>query len=213
MAKPEITAEDGKRIAQAIHAAERKTSGEIIAVAARQSDDYIHVPLHIAAAVALGVPFVMPLVARLLPWSTVSMATVFLVQLIAFIVVALVLRIDALRYVVTPKSLMKKYARRNAAFQFLAVNTHTTHRRTGVLLFVSLLERHAEVIADAGIAGKVKDAEWQAVIDGMLPLLKEGRLADAMTQGVEQCGALLAHHFPPQAGESNELPDHFVFIT
>ncbi len=209
----DLSPEERSKVTLAIKKAELQTSGEIVVVAARESDDYIHVPIHIAAACALAVPFLMPLLARFFPWSAVSLSWVFATQLIVFIVVALVLSLPVFRYMITPNRLMRKYAHRNAATQFLAVNTHGTGGRTGVLIFASLLERYVEVIGDTAIAQKVTKADWQIIIDAMLPLLANNQTTDALVVGVEHCGAILKQHFPAGSHNPNELPDHFIVLN
>ena len=208
----EISPADRRKVTLAIKKAEESTSGEIVVIAARQSDDYIHVPLHIAAALALAVPLVLPFLSGLFPWASVPLYWVFLAQLLVFIAVALVLGLAPLRYAVTPKRLMRKYAHRYAAAEFLAVNMHGTGGRTGVLIFVSLLERHCEIIADTAIDKKVTHQDWQAIIDSMLPLLRRGETAEALILAVNQCGRILSEHFPPGAPNPNELPDHFIVL-
>ena len=210
--KNNVTKSDRHAVVAAIKSAELNTSGEIIVVAAKQSDDYVHVPIHIAAGLALAVPFILPWAARFFPWATVTMWWVFAIQLIIFIVAALVLSQSWFRYLVTPRRLMRKYAHRNAATQFLAVNTHGTGGRTGVLIFVSLLERYVEIVADTAIAAKVSNADWQRIVDQMLPLLKAQKLTEALVLGIEQSGEKLAKHFPPSATNPNGLPDHFIVL-
>jgi putative membrane protein len=210
--KDNITKSDRHAVVAAIKAAELKTSGEIMVVVAKQSDDYVHVPIHIAAGMALAVPFVLPWLARFFPWAAVTLWWVFAIQLIVFIVAALVLSQAWFRYLVTPRILMRKYAHRNAATQFLAVNAHSTGGRTGVLIFVSLLEHYVEIVADTAIAAKVSHVEWQRIVDQMLPLLKAHKLTEALVLGVEQSGDKLATHFPPSATNPNELPDHFIVL-
>jgi putative membrane protein len=210
--KDSVTKSDRHAVVAAIKIAELKTSGEIMVVVAKQSDDYVHVPIHIAAGMALAVPFVLPWAARFFPWASVTLWWVFAVQLILFIVVALVLSQSWFRYLVTPRRLMRKYAHRNAATQFLAVNAHSTGGRTGVLIFVSLLERYVEIVADTAIAAKVSHADWQRIVEQMLPLLKADKLTDALVLAVEHSGDKLAKHFPPSTTNPNELPDHFIVL-
>lgn len=209
---PEISPADRRQVTLAIKKAEESTSGEIVVIAARQSDDYIHVPLHIAAALALAVPLLLPLFADLFPWASVPLVWVFAVQLLVFIVAALVLGLVPLRYAVTPKRLMQKHAHRYATAEFLAVNMHGTGGRTGVLIFVSLLERHCEIIADTAIDMRVTQQDWQAIIDDMLPLLRRHEIAEALVLAVRRCGAILAEHFPPGEPNPNELPDKFIVL-
>ena len=202
-----------QKVSLAIKKGELLTSGEIVVVAARQSDEYIHVPIHIAAGFALAVPFILPWAGRLFTWSVVPLTWVFVIQLLVFIVVAVLLSLDPVRYWVTPKKLMHKYAHRNAATQFLAVSAHGTGGRTGVLIFVSLLERYCEIIGDTAIAGKVDHKTWAAIIDEMRPQLREGNITQALVHAVERCGHELALHFPPGAENPNELPDHFIVLN
>jgi putative membrane protein len=202
-----------QKVSLAIKKAELLTSGEIVVIAARQSDDYIHVPIHIAAGLALAVPLILPFLNRFFTWSVVPLTWVFAAQLIVFIIAAVLLSLQPFRYWVTPKSLMRKYAHRNAAAQFLAVNAHGTGGRTGVLIFVSLLERYCEIIGDTAIAKKVPHVTWAAIIDEMRPSLRSGNLTDALVHAVERCGHELAKHFPPGAENPNELPDHFIVLN
>ncbi|HEY7747256.1 MAG TPA: hypothetical protein VH933_01080 [Aestuariivirgaceae bacterium] len=207
-----IDASDRERVISTIRQAERKTSGEIVVVVATQSDDYIHVPLHVATAVALAVPLALPLFAPLFPWATVPLLWVLVIQLAAFAVTALILSIPPARYAVTPKRLMHKYAHRNAATQFLVMNTHATGGRTGVLIFVSLLERYCEIVADTAIAAKVEYVTWQAIVEEMLPMLRKGQQAEALMHAIRRCSDLLAQHFPPGVPNPNEIPDNLFII-
>jgi putative membrane protein len=209
----DLSTAERRKVTEAITKAEQHTSGEIVVVAARASDDYIHVPIHLATAAALAVPLTVPLLAHFAAWSAISVYWLFVVQLCVFLVVALVFSIPVLRYAITPRRLMHKYAHRNAAAQFLATNISATRARTGVLIFVSLLERYVEVIGDKDIAVKISHADWQKIVDEMLPLLREKRAADALMLAVDRCGKMLAQHFPAGKRNPNELPDHFIVLN
>lgn len=208
-----IAGTDRQKVTLAIKKAELLTSGEIVVIAAHQSDDYVHVPIHIATGAALAVPFLLPLLSRFFPWTAVSLFWVFMTQLLVFIIVAIVLSHHPFRYWVTPKKLMRKYAHRNAATQFLAVNTHGTGGRTGILIFVSLLEHYCEVIGDTAIASKVSRQTWQSIIDEMVPHLRSGNLTEGLVHAVDRCGHELAKHFPPGTPNPNERPDHFIVLN
>ena len=207
-----MTTADRERVIFAIREAENRTSGEIVVVIATQSDDYIHVPLHVAAGISLIIPLILPALAPIFPWATISLPWVFFLQLACFIVLALILSIPAIRYALTPKALMHKYAHRHAAAQFLGIQVHSTEGRTGVLIFVSLVERYCEIVADLAISSKVDNAHWQSVIGEMLPLLRRRQQAEALILGVKRCGDFLAKHFPPGTPNPNELPDHLIII-
>ena len=89
-------------------------------------------------------------------------------------------------------------AERRAIEQFLAHGLQMTEARTGALIFVSLAERHAEIVADAGIAAKVPQAVWEEAIAALVGEIRTGRLGEGLVAAVGQVGAVLAAHFPPR---------------
>ena len=86
-----------------------------------------------------------------------------------------------------------------------------TKNRTGVLIFVSLAERYARIIADEGIAQKVHSSEWQTAIDVLLIHMRAGRVAQGFVAAIERCSAVLAAHAPPD-GSVNALPDRLYVM-
>ena len=206
MAATILSDTDRVRIRNAVAAAEAKTSGEIFTVVAEMSDDYRFIPILWATLVALVVP--LPLIfLTLLPASLI-----FLTQLGAFVVLALAFSYPAVRPWVVPPGVKHSAARALAVQQFLAHGLHTTEQRTGVLIFVSLMERHAEIIADAGISAKVDDAVWQAAMGKLVGEIRGGRLAEGLIAAIESTGAVLAKHFPRVTNDRNELPNGLVLL-
>ena len=201
-----VGAEDRERIAAAIRAAEARTAGEIVVVLARRSDEYRFVPLLWAALIGLLVPF--PLI-----WLTRLPALhIQLVALAAFVILALILSHPALRLAVVPGALKRHAAHQAAVEQFLARNLHVTAERTGVLIFASLAERYAEVIADEGIASKVAPAVWDEAVAALTAEAKAGYVAEGILRAIGLVGEVLAAHVPPRADDRDELPDHLVEI-
>jgi putative membrane protein len=199
---------DRARIADAIRAAEAKTSGEIFCVLAARSSHYGLVPVAWAAALALLVP--LPLI-YLTTWPA---SVIYVLQLAAFVGAAILLSRPSLHYRIVPRRAKHDRAHGAAMRQFWAQGLHKTASRTGVLIFVSLAERYAEIIADAGINEKVTPEVWNSAVDALTSAVKDGRIADGFVAAVEQCGAVLAAHFPLPPGSRNpdELPDKLVEI-
>jgi putative membrane protein len=100
----------------------------------------------------------------------------------------------------------------NAVRQFLARNIHLTAARTGVLIFVSLAEHYAEVIADSGIDSRVEQRVWDDVVRDLTAAARDDRLADGFVTAIEAVGRVLAEHFPLSPGDANELDDRLVEI-
>jgi len=203
---PWLTDGDEKRIGAAIAAAEAQTSGEIVAVVTRESSSYLYAPFMWAALAALLVPW--PLI--YFTWITVQ--KIYAAQLIVFFALLCLFLIRPVRYWLVPKSVKHARAHRRAVEQFLAQDLHTTSGRTGVLIFVSVAERYAEVLADTGIHKRVPDGTWENIVNELTALIGSGRPADGFVQAIEQTGRHLAQHFPPGASDPNELPDHLIVL-
>src|SRR6516165_6016068 len=201
-----ITQADKDRVAEAIRMAETKTSGEIFCVIAHQASDYRVVPLAWAALAALVVPA--PLIYLTL-WPA---SLIYLVQLVVLIVLAIVLAQPAIRFHVVPRRAKQERAHALAMRQFFAQGLDRTEKRTGVLIFASAAEHYAEIVADAGINSKVTPEVWRQAIDVLIAGIKDGRAGDGFVAAVEQCGAVLAAHFPPGALNRDELPNKLVEI-
>ena len=199
-----ITEPEKARVTAAIRAAEQRTSGEIYCVIAQHSSDYRLVPVAWAAAVALFAP--LPMLA-LTAWPALI---VYLVQIIAFMLVAISMSLSIIRFKVVPRRVQHDRAHAEAMRQFFAQGIDKTEHRTGVLIFASASERYVEVIADTGINGKVSQTIWDDAVQALISAVKDGRPADGFVAAIERCGAVLAEHFPPGALKRDELPDKLV---
>ncbi len=203
---PLFTREEEDRISAAITAAEIKTSGEIVAVVAETSESYHYVPFLWAALAALLVPW------PLIHFTWMQVQYIYLIQLALFFVLLLLLWPKRVRTTLVPKSVLNAHVKRRATEQFLVQNLHTTQSRTGVLLYVSVAERRAEILADTGIDAKVPAGTWQAIIDRLTREIAGGRAADGFVHAIEAAGGHLAQHYPPGSSDPNELPDHLIVL-
>ncbi|MFN0219372.1 MAG: TPM domain-containing protein [Hyphomicrobium sp.] len=202
-----LFSEDGRqRVSEAIIAAERKTSGEIIAVVAESSDTYVYAPFLWSALAALLVPW------PLIHFTWIAVQWIYLLQLVVFFTLVALLWPRHVRTALSPKSLRDRHVQRRATEQFLAQNLHTTAGRTGVLIFVSVAERRAVILADTGIDSKVPDGAWQQIVDRMTTAIGGDRAADGFVAAIGEIGVLLAAHFPPGVYDPNELPDHLIVL-
>jgi putative membrane protein len=198
---------DRAHIVEAIREAELRTSGEIYCAVTAASSGYRVFPLAWAAAIALLVP--LPLI-YLTAWPAL---VIYTLQLMAFLAALHLLTRRALRYRIVPRRVKRERAHQEALRQFTAHGLQHTQARTGVLIFVSVAERHAEVLADAGIAQKVAPTVWDEAVQLLISGIAAGRPADGFVATIEQCAAVLATHFPPGAINRNELPNAIVELT
>jgi putative membrane protein len=201
-----MTDAERERISAAIRAVEAKSSGEIVCVLAQSSSDAKALPIFVAALVALALPWL--LVAR----SAMSVQRILSLQILAFVVLVLVLCAPRVRVALLPRRARRAAAHRAAMEQFVIRGIARKKERTGILIFVSLAEHYARIIADEGIARRVPQSEWQGAIDSLVEHMRSDRVADGFITAIEKCGTALEAHFPRTGPGRDELPDRIYFI-
>ncbi len=207
-----FSSDDKQRISQAITKAEASTSGEIVVVVAKRSDDYRFMALMWAALIALSLPLILIYLPRLTGWrlAFAGPEILYVIQLIWFIVLALLLQVPVIRHALVPRSIKALRTRRAAIEQFITQDLHTTKKRTGVLIYVSLAERQAEIVADDGINKKVDQSVWQTAIDALTEQMAKGNAAEGFISAINQCGTAMAAHYPPGVLVLDEHPNHLI---
>lgn len=91
--------------------------------------------------------------------------------------------------------------------RFRALRMHKTQRRNAILIFIAPASQTFAIVGDVGVHALCGDEFWQQTRDAMAAHLKERRYAEAILEGIARAGELLAQHFPPVAGDRNELAD------
>ncbi len=200
-----LTDDDKTTVSDAIKHAERRTSGELVTVITPASDDYWFIPSLWASLIALMVPAVILLVGT---WM--DALTLFSVQIGVFLVLVILFRVPALKHMLVPKNIKHLRASRTAREQFFIQGLQNTEGRTGILLFVSVAEHYVEVIADKGINDVVPDGTWDKVVNDFVLKVKEKQYTQGFIDAIEDCGNILAEHFPAQRENENELPNHLI---
>lgn len=198
------------RISIAIREAEKTTTGEIFAVFTKESDSYFFISFFIWTAVI----FFLTIIAAFglhWGWHDIPLHYFATVALIIHLLGLFYLSVmPALRMAITPEAIKKRICHGNALRQFLAQNINRTTKRTGILLFISLAEHYAEVIADTKISDKVPVETWTSIVNGMIKQARNKDLTGAYIEAIEKSGKILAQYFPAQSHVKNELPDHII---
>ena len=215
---------DHARVTAAVAAAEAQTAGEIVTVVADRSDGYSDIALAWSALAA----FTALVVLALLPdfalgkvdwlldnwaheWTAREIFTLAAVVGIAkFLGVWLVQLWPPLKFWLVLPPIKTQRTLQRAVSLFKVGAERRTHGRTGILIYLSMREHRAQIIADEAIASKVSPETWGEAMAAMLVHIKEGRCADGMIAAVEQVGAVLAEHFPRAEDDTNELPDRLI---
>lgn len=218
-----LTEADHARVTAAVTAAETSTDGEIVTIVANRSDSYHDVALHwallamfLALAVVATVPdFFLGLLDRADGWthdySRGALLGLLLMSLAAvFLLWRVILAWMPLRLALTPRATKARRVRRRALAFFAVTTERRTEARVGVLLYLSLAEHQAEIVADAAIHGRVTPECWGEAMAALVEAVRDGRPGDGMAAAVERIGAVLAQHFPKTLSDRNELPDRLI---
>ena len=201
-----LSTQDRERIASAIRSAESNTSGEIVCVLARASAPATALPVFTAAVMALALPWF------LVALTEMTVHRILMSQIAVFVLLLVLLCLPRMRVALMPRKARQAVAHRAAMAQFALRGIAHKKERSGILIFVSLAERYARIIADDGIAAHVPQAEWQGAINTLVAHMRDGRIADGFISAIEMCGKKLAQHFPRDAASADVLPDKIYTI-
>ena len=217
---------DAQRVSAAVAQAEQHTAGEIVTILANRSDGYTDVALVWAAFAAfvelaalaiwpdfhlrtwdfLGGGWVQEWSPGRIFWLAATLAS------LAFLLMLALQLLTPLKFALIPPPVKTNRVHEAAIRAFRIGAERRTHGRTGILIYLSMREHRAEIVADEAIASKVSPEVWGEAMDAMLAELKQGRVADGMIAAVERVGVVLAQHFPIHEGDVNELPDRLIEV-
>mgnify|MGYP001189504592 FL=1 len=222
----QITDADHTTVTDAVAQAELTTSGEIVTVVANESDGYTDVALALSAFVSFTAlvllaffpdPVLGAFDALSGGWNTEWTPSGLLglasgIGIALFLIVFALTLSPAIRFALIPGR-VKSLRVEDAAIRHFKVGAERrTHGRTGVLIYVSLKEHRAQIVADEAIAAKVSPEVWGAAMVDMLQEIKQGQLGAGIAAGVRDVGEILAPHFPRADDDQNELPDRLIQV-
>jgi putative membrane protein len=115
-----------------------------------------------------------------------------------------------LRFLLVPAAILKEHAGRLARLQFAALVHDRTPGDVGLLLFVSLAERHVEILVDRGISDRIPTATWQKIVDDFVEKVRAGRTTEGIIGAIESGTTILAQHFPPIPGAPGAISDRLT---
>ncbi len=201
----EINEKETLLINEAIKEAESHTSGEVVPVILRKSDFYpvAHFRLALIVSILFAImtyynyDFNDPII---LIWSQVP----------GMIVGFLLAYIPALKRLFTTNAEMQEEVHQRAIQIFHENKVSMTKGRTGIMIFISLLERKVEVLADCGINEKVEKNYWNDLVQTLIGHLKEGKAVEGIIAAIESCGKSLKESFPREDDDKNEIPDVLI---
>jgi putative membrane protein len=212
-------------VSAAVAEAESRSNGEIVTVLSDTSDAYHDVGLHWAVAALLAV---LALAAAFPAWLTglhglvtgggwdgppSLAATLFLLMIVSiavFTIVLLVLKHRPLRMALTPAATKQRRVRRRAIELFKVATERRTVGRTGVLLYLSMAEHRAEIVADEAIHSVTTPETWGDAMEALLIEVKAGRPVAGLVAAIHEIGVVLSEHSPRTVTDTNEIPDKLI---
>ncbi|MBV5317040.1 MAG: TPM domain-containing protein [Desulfobulbaceae bacterium] len=212
LAEKFFTTEEQQQITRTVRQVEQQTAGEIVPMVVSASHSYPEAELTgamvMAGPLALGAAFGL---ASLLWWQGEVLWLFLGCFPVFFFLARLMLRHcpPLLRFFLLRERIEGEVAR--AAFtHFYAEGLQATKDATGVLIYISVLERKVWILGDRGINAQLSPQIWQDYVDRLTVGVRKKRPCEALCAIIEEIGALLQTHFPHQADDRNELGDLMI---
>ena len=190
-----LSEQDKKNISEAVKKAEVGHDGEIVPVIVRRSSSIGHVPMTLTLLILLvlifaGIPHseVLWVTPWIWAWPVIIVAIYYLSHLLA--------RLPWLQRILVPERDEVEQVHNRAHLEFFVNEVDHTEHQTGVLIFISVMERKAVILVDKGLSAKVPQETWDKVLDNLGGHLRRGEWAAGFTQAIEECGRHLKTHFP-----------------
>jgi putative membrane protein len=202
MARPFLTDPAKAALLEAVRAVEARSSAEIVVAVRERSGSYLHADL-LAGIVAANLVLFYQLFS---PWEF-SLLMIQVAPSAAGLVVGLATSITPwARRALTRERERERMARTAARATFVEKGVADTRARTGILIYVGVLERTAEVVADVGVTRAVPADRWAAATARVSQSARHGDGA-AFAAAVAGLTDVLAAALPRSADDVNELAD------
>ena len=195
-----------EQIEQAIHQAELKTSGEIVPVVIRKCSTVGHIALPLLLLNFISIQILFEVFG-----TSFDHSISFAISLVsALIVTRLLSPLDFIERCLTPKEDQSRQVIQRAELEFYESNIQQTADSTGILIFISLMERKVVVLADKAINDQLPKETWQHVVDLVIKGIKSKNMASGLKEAVKFVGTTLEGPLPIKPNDNNELSNHLV---
>ena len=222
MPKINLKQDDLKKISSAVKEAESKTSGEIATAIIKESYNYAVYELLFAVIIGfiyfvVMMFFVGNIESRLqsLFWDCHIGHLLIFYGFSTFLVIALFYflgNISTIDRLIVSKKIRQQKVKERALRHFMESGVYNTKDRTGILIFISILEKRVELLADSGINEKILPEKWQSIVDNIIQGIKKKNVTSHLIESINECGELLTKHFPIQPDDINELSDEIDIL-
>lgn len=204
-----FTPVEQRQIIRTVQRVEQQTSGEIVPMVVSASHAYPEAIQTAAAALALAAGLLATLTIGPLLWWRGELLWLFLFCFPLFFLVAraVVPSLPWLQRLFLDRRLAEAEVERAAFTAFYTEGLHATREATGVLIYISVLERRVWILGDRGINARIEPRSWQEFVDRLIRGIREGQQCEALCKVIEEIGGLLHERFPVRVDDRNELAD------
>jgi len=196
-------AADKAAMLQAVQQVEARSGAEVVVIVRPRSGSYLHADL--AAAIAFGCATLWFLLFA--PWEFLQWEILAGPLAIGALAGLLCARVPPLRRALTRPAERRDRVRAAARAAFVEKGVGRTRQRTGVLVYLSLLERSAEVVADSGVLDRVSSDAWTAAAGAIDASLRQSLDGPAVAARIAALAVVLETAVPHPDDDVNELPD------
>lgn len=201
---PPFLTDDSKRaLTASIRAVESQSSAEVVIAVKPQSAHYVHADFIVGAAATFATLAYLLFSAQAFAPISILIDPFVAGALVGF----LASRSPELRRALTPSATRQRWVGRAARAAFYEKGIRRTSARTGILVYISLLERRAEVVADSGVTDAVPAAAWARATGAIRDAVARGAAAAEVARAIEALAEPLAPALPHSDDDVNELPD------
>lgn len=203
-------------ISKAVGEAERGTGGDIVPMIVRRSAHVRHVPVILSLSFALvffGIEMV-----GLNGWYVSDALPVLMnhwIYQVGFLMMLLLLawglaHLHPVQRFLTSDEDEKEQVEKRAQLEFFLHRLNRTHKKTAVLIFISVMERRAVILADEGIAKILPPNTWEEVLKPLTGFLRKGDWSQGFSDAIRRSGELLKQHFPEPTAHANEISNNLI---
>ncbi len=210
-----LTENDKERISSAVEKAESGTGAEIVTAVIAESDDYGFNEIIFALIGGFLVFNISVLSGSAIEdflsgifWGFNSSRLPFLYGLTGIISGAFLYAAAQFPFIdrlIVSRKKMELAVQKRALLHFIESGACDTVDRTGILIFISMLERKAVILADQGINKKVEPGTWDKIVHDLTLSISHGALTDGIIASVEDCGKILTQHITRRKDDTDEL--------
>lgn len=204
-----ITESEVAKVETSIKKAEHTTSAEVVAMIVRRSCPLGHIPFQVTLLLLIGIlVFEVPQMDFFTDWNLTWLF--LLLSAACYGLSLLIARLKWVQRILIPQNDQRFQVDERAQLEFFLTGMTNTQNKTGVLIFISLLERRAVILADKTISEKLPPETWNKILGELVQAIKAGRVGDGISTAIHSVGGVVSQHFPAAKDNKDELHNHLI---